>query len=457
MSTKNKTNNFVTLQEIEKSFSVYPGFAGIDAISLQFTSNIYFLSVLNRQIIKYNWRNTSLYINYHKSGNIKRLTLKSNEFGKIIIDKKDSDSCQGLVTIDLITEHINIRTSSILEIQNRIQELILEISKNIYINIEIPSDKNIVIKEIEIAFTFASLNRIHLQTRLLLFRCFINDPQPNLKRYDIKCDCEDYHIIESCVGKFQKYVFYDKTAKLINDGYLKDSKNHTFRIYRLEITLKKSKVTNAFNTNILADLQDEDIIIFLKQEGRKAFNNYINLINESIKQTDAELEFFYHKNQSHDYIDKFLINLINNVTKHITVNTLDEEIFIYLKLPYMDNLKNKARTIRSFLKKSMDQNDIKEYYLSEMISWQTLFLLKYFWKFLCYISNSKKSLSVPIKKTNGLVYVLQIKRYSNNTRLKVFEDIIRRKTKSTTFENVIKLRWRNLDHTKIIKKLRIIF
>ncbi|HEM5031428.1 TPA: hypothetical protein VB881_001225 [Streptococcus suis] len=457
MSTKNKTINFETLQEIEKSFSVYPGFAGIDAISLQFTSNIYILSVLNRQIIKYNWRNTSLYINYHKSGNIKRLTLKSNEFGKIIIDKKDSDSCQGLVTIDLITEYINIRTSSILEIQNRIQELILEISKNIDINIEIPSDKNIVIKEIEIAFTFASLNRIHLQTRLLLFRCFINDPQPNLKRYDIKCDCEDYHIIESCVGKFQKYVFYDKTAKLINDGYLKDSKNHTFRIYRLEITLKKSKVTNAFNTNILADLHDENIINFLKQEGRKAFNNYINLINESIKQTDAELEFFYHKNQSHDYIDKFLINLINNVTKHITVNTLDEEIFIYLKLPYMDNLKNKARTIRSFLKKSMDQNDIKEYYLSEMISWQTLFLLKYFWKFLCYISNSKKSLSVPIKKTNGLVYVLQIKRYSNNTRLKVFEDIIRRKTKSTTFENVIKLRWRNLDHTKIIKKLRIIF
>ncbi|HFI0168853.1 TPA: hypothetical protein ACGOSE_002168, partial [Streptococcus suis] len=141
----------------------------------------------------------------------------------------------------------------------------------------------------------------------------------------------------------------------------------------------------------------------------------------------------------------------------ITVNTLDEEIFIYLKLSFLDNLKNKARTIRSFLKKSMEQNDIKEYYLSEMISWQTLLLLNYFWKFLCYISNSKKSLSVPIQKTNGLVYILQIKRYSNNTRLKVFEDIIRRKTKSTTVENVIKERWRNLDLSKVIKKLRIIF
>ncbi|HFI0430175.1 TPA: hypothetical protein ACGOZO_002198, partial [Streptococcus suis] len=145
-----------------------------------------------------------------------------------------------------------------------------------------------------------------------------------------------------------------------------------------------------------ADLQDENIINFLKQEGRKAFNNYINLINESIKQTDAELEYFYHKNQSYDYIDKYLINLINNVTKHITVTTLDEEIFIYLKLTYLDNFKNKARTIRTFLKKCMEQNDIKEYYLSEMISWQTLLLLNYFWKFLCYISNSKKSLSVPI-------------------------------------------------------------
>ncbi|HEM5048181.1 TPA: hypothetical protein U1215_002208 [Streptococcus suis] len=104
----------------------------------------------------------------------------------------------------------------------------------------------------------------------------------------------------------------------------------------------------------------------------------------------------------------------------------------------------------------MEQNDIKEYYLSEMISWQTLLLLNYFWKFLCYISNSKKSLSVPIQKTNGLVYILQIKRYSNNTRLKVFEDIIRNKTKSPTFENVIKQRWRNLDLTKVIKKIRII-
>lgn len=75
----------------------------------------------------------------------------------------------------------------------------------------------------------------------------------------------------------------------------------------------------------------------------------------------------------------------------------------------------------------MDQNDIKEYYLSEMISWQTLLLLNYFWKYICYISNSKKSLSVPIKKTSGLVYVLQIKRYKNNTRFKVFEDIIRKK------------------------------
>ncbi|HEM3174079.1 TPA: hypothetical protein U0921_001884 [Streptococcus suis] len=351
MSTKINTKNFETLQEIEKSFSVSPGFSGVDAISLEFVSDVYILNNFNRNIIKLNWRNTTLYINYHQSGNIKRLTLKSNEFGKITIDKKDSNLCQGLVTIDLITEHINIRTSSILEIQNRILELILEISKNIDINIEIPSYKNIVIKEIEIAFTFATLNRIHLQTRLLLFRCFTNDPQPNLKRYDIKCDSEDYHIIESCVGKFQKYVLYDKTAKLINDGYLKDLKNYTFRIYRLEITLKKSKVTNELNTNILANLQDENIINFLKQEGRKAFNNYINLINESIKQTDAELEFFYHKNQSYDYIDKYLINLINNVTKHITVTTLDEEIFIYLKLPYMDNLKNKARTIRSFLKK----------------------------------------------------------------------------------------------------------
>ncbi|HEM4138570.1 TPA: hypothetical protein U1W51_002210, partial [Streptococcus suis] len=301
MSTKIKTNNFETLLEIEKSFSVYPGFSGVDAISLEFVSDIYILNNFNRNIIKMNWRNTTLYFTYHQSGNIKRLTLKSNEFGKITIDKKDSNSCQGLVTIDLITEHLNIRTSSILEIQNRILELIIEISKNTEINIEIPSGKNIVIKEIEIAFTFASLNRIHLQTRLLLFHCFINDPQPNLKRYDIKCDSEDYHIIESCVGKFQKYVLYDKTAKLINDGYLKDSKNHTFRIYRLEIALKKSKVTNALNTNILADLQDENIIIFLKQEGREAFNNYINLINESINQTDAELEFFYHKNQSYNY------------------------------------------------------------------------------------------------------------------------------------------------------------
>ncbi|WP_170241340.1 hypothetical protein [Streptococcus suis] len=457
MSTKNKTNKFDTLQEIEKSFSTYPGFVGIDAISLQFTSDIYILNNFNRNIIKLKWRNTTLYINYHQSGNIKRLSLKSNQFGKITIEKEDSNSSQGLVTIDLITEHINIRTSSILEIQNRILELILEISKNTEINIKVPTTNNIVIKEIEIAFTFASLNRIHLQTRLLLFRCFINDPQPNLKRYDIKSDSEDYHIIESCVGKFQKYVFYDKTAKLINDGYLRDLNNYTFRIYRLEITLKKSKVTNELYTNILSDLQDENIINFLKQEGRKAFNNYINLINESIKQTDAELEFFYHKNQSYDYIDKYLINLINNVTKHITVTTLDEEIFIYLKLSYMDNLKNKARTIRTFLKKSMEQNDIKEYYLSEMISWQTLLLLNYFWKFLSYISNSKKSLSVPIPKTNGLVYVLQIKRYNNNTRLKVFEGIIRRKTKSTTVENVIKERWRNLDLSKVIKKLRIIF
>ncbi|HFI0639029.1 TPA: hypothetical protein ACGO1U_001172 [Streptococcus suis] len=457
MSTKNKTNNFDTLQEIEKSFSAYPGFVGIDAISLQFTSDIYILNNFSRNIIKLKWRNTTLYINYHQSGKIKRLTLKSYEFGKITIDIKDSNSHQGLVTINLVSKHVNIRTSSILEIQNRILELIFEISKNTEINIKVPTANNIVIKEIEIALTFASLNRIHLQTRLLLFRCFINDPQPNLKRYDIKSDSEDYHIIESCVGKFQKYVFYDKTAKLINDGYLRDLNNYTFRIYRLEITLKKSKVTNELNTNILSDLQDENIINFLKQEGRKAFNNYINLINESIKQTDAELEFFYHKNQSYDYIDKYLINLINNVTKHITVTTLDEEIFIYLKLSYMDNLKNKARTIRTFLKKSMEQNDIKEYYLSEMISWQTLLLLNYFWKFLSYISNSKKSLSVPIPKTNGLVYVLQIKRYNNNTRLKVFEGIIRRKTKSTTVENVIKERWRNLDLSKVIKKLRIIF
>lgn len=112
----------------------------------------------------------------------------------------------------------------------------------LFSNIDIihPTEEDIIIQGIEIAYTFSILEKISYQTRLLLLRLFSKVEQPNKSRYvGINDNPFDHHIISSKLGYNYAIVLYDKTAKAQSDNYLENIKNHGYRIYRLEFVIKK--------------------------------------------------------------------------------------------------------------------------------------------------------------------------------------------------------------------------
>lgn len=446
---RKKDHYLKSYEIIASNFIESPMTVGIDKITLSFDANV----SIDKQKFNFFRKNFPKKINVNSlfltNGKINNISYKDSEIGKItILGNNINKNGQCLCNFELINGSLNIKTSNITEIKERLFISLIELESKTGIRINITLSNDVIIKSIELAFTFTSKNRIPLFTRLLLHKCLSNNKQPDKKVYPIKDDKLDHHIICSSEGYNLSFVIYDKTAKCENDGYLEENVEHGFRIYRFEITLKKSNVKKFLKTDELFELNTENIHSYLRDTINNGFNNLIREINQSIIETDKLLEKVYFESNQNDYIEQFFLELLRLPMYNVTTVILDEEILLYLKLNYLKNKSNRSRTIDYILTKIMKRSNFGDYPLSIMSTWQTLFLLKLMNQSLerGYEPNQKYSIFLEDIKFKAIY----LRQYPNEKRKELYDEIRKNRTKSTTVNSLYRKRWDELDTSRII-------
>lgn len=135
-----------------------------------------------------------------------------------------------------------------------------------------------------------------------------------------------------------------------------------------------------FSSTNINSIDETDIINYFKGKVQKGIENLTKQINISIKKTQKALEEA-RTIQKHPYnaTNTFFARLINDPLNSFQPMTLDEEIFCYLKLKQnFVSASNIARTKKRLIEHSFKHSRgfRENYFLSEMITWQTLRILK---------------------------------------------------------------------------------
>ncbi|HEM4322093.1 TPA: hypothetical protein U1X88_001070 [Streptococcus suis] len=435
---------------IRQCFQENPGFLGIDGIDIKFETEVTNVDSISITTFADNFFELDINSSYNKDGRIKEIEILSPNFGKIVFRFNNSNfdrKCKCFVR--LILGDLNVKTSTMKQIMSKLKNVLTCIT--IFSNIDIihPTEEDIIIQGIEIAYTFSTLEKISYQTRLLLLRIFSKVEQPNKSRYaGIEDDPFDHHIISAKLGYNYSIVLYDKSAKAQSDNQLENIKNHGYRIYRLEFVIKKGKITELLGSRILSDITDETIKNFFNEQINLAVINLIHEIKKSVQLTDRTLNYYFKEFGNRDYIHRFFSGILTPALEKSMTIALDEEIFCHLKLPFIKSPKNKSRIRRQLINECIIQSKDKKYILSKMITWQTLIILKIM---NCYIYCDEIQSTTANQNFNDVgMKVISLKPFNSKTRIAIYNDLLSTRTKSTTIEKIILDRWKKIDHKKYI-------
>lgn len=435
---------------IRQCFQENPGFLGIDGIDIKFETEVTNVDSISITTFADNFFELDINSSYNKNGRIKEIEILSPNFGKIILSFNNPNfdmKCNCFVR--LILGDLNVKTSTMKQIMLKLKNVLTCVTLFSNIDIIHPTEEDIIIQGIEIAYTFSTLEKISYQTRLLLLRLFSKVEQPNKSRYwGINDDPFDHHIISAKLGYNYAIVLYDKTAKAQSDNYLDNIKNHGYRIYRLEFVIKKGKITELLGSRILSDISDETIKNFFNEQNNLAVINLIHEIKKSVQLTDRTLNYYFKEFGNRDYIHRFFSGILTPALEKSMAIALDEEIFCHLKLPFIISPKNKSRIRRQLINECIIQSKDKKYILSKMITWQTLIILKIM---NCYIYCDEIQSTTANKNFNEVgMKVISLKPFNSKTRIAIYNDLLSSRTKSTTIEKIILDRWKKIDHKKYI-------
>ncbi|HEM5491004.1 TPA: hypothetical protein U1617_001571 [Streptococcus suis] len=435
---------------IRQCFQENPGFLGIDGIDIKFETEVTNVDSISITTFADNFFELDINSSYNKDGRIKEIEILSPNFGKIVFRFNNSNfdmKCKCFVR--LILGDLNVKTSTMKQIMSKLKNVLTCIT--IFSNIDIihPTEEDIIIQGIEIAYTFSTLEKISYQTRLLLLRIFSKVKQPNKSRYaGIEDDPFDHHIISAKLGYNYSIVLYDKSAKAQSDNYLDNIKNHGYRIYRLEFVIKKGKITELLGSRILSDISDETIKNFFNEQINLAVNNLILEIEKSVQLSDRTLNYYFKEFGNRNYIHRFFSGILTPALEKSMAIALDEEIFCHLKLPFIKSPKNKSRIRRQLINECIIQSKDKKYILSKMITWQTLIILKIM---NCYIYCDEIQSTTANQNFNDVgMKVISLKPFNSKTRIAIYNGLLSSRTKSTTIEKIILDRWKKIDYRKYI-------
>ena len=146
---------------IKSCFSVSPAYWGIDncTVSILSPEVTYDPNVFDEQIFK-----ETVSLNYNSEGELDKITIQSEDLGKVTISLKEEDYKKKFTAIQLNGPSPNFQTTGINGIKLRLLEVLHKLERDYKIKIKYNPDY-VRFKKIELAFTIAFDKLPSLQTR----------------------------------------------------------------------------------------------------------------------------------------------------------------------------------------------------------------------------------------------------------------------------------------------------
>ncbi|HEM2830550.1 TPA: hypothetical protein U0648_001201 [Streptococcus suis] len=398
-------------KEMESCFSVTNAFWGIDKVVLSLKGQFH-INNLELDLATSMKNNFSIKKKYDKLGTISELVINSPTFGLFYMGKNPFDGSY-FYRIELIHCGLNIATASIDEIKSRLDRAIsiLENETGIFCRIH-----HCEFQEIEFSFTMAIQSSFHLQTRALLLRCLTKKNVNFASSKSIKD--KEYDILTTDAYKNNKQVLYNKTQKAKRLGQLDKYKTEAFEVYRFETVLKKDKIKSLLSTCVLEEIDDLKIIQYLESLVSIGVFNLIKEIEQSVINTDRELSSIFRAKPRATF-EELLKKQINVAHSTNTPLILDEEILSFLNAQFISK-ENRSRFRKNLIIKSQKETQAEQesFYLTEMITWNVLIILRRMFDALDFARNN--GLGCHKNYNTNELHIVQIPTFSKEFRNEIY-------------------------------------
>ena len=426
---------------IKSCFSVTPAYWGIDncTVSILSPEVTYEPNVFDEQIFK-----ETVSLNYNLEGELDKITIQSEDLGKVTISLKEEDYKKKFTAIQLNGPSPNFQTTGINGIKLRLLEVLHKLERDYKIKIKYNTDY-VRFKKIELAFTIAFDKLPSLQTRQLLIRSLAKDKKRDLKNHRTSKDADSFSIITIEINKKEKHTLYNKIEKAKKNKQIRkiNSSLNNLEIFRYEIELTDNNIADKLDSHFLTELTDEKIIQYLESILSLAIFEYVEILEKSISSCNRKLKKIYRECKPQDYMTVFLLFVIDQLSNTTVSDLIDEEIITFLPLEFLKT--NRGTTKRRILERlqSHEVNTETKHALGKMTSWHVLEIIRVMFHSL---EEAKKyGLGTRINPSTTSYKTFPLKTYSLEERNKIFNNTIKKNTKEKLEDKMLKL---------ILKRLR---
>ena len=425
---------------IKSCFSVTPACWGIDncTVSIFSPEVTYDPNVFDEQIFK-----ETVSLNYNSEGELDKITIQSEDLGKVTISLKEEDYKKKFAAIQLNGPSPNFQTTGINGIKLRLLEVLHKLETDYKIKIKYNPDY-VRFKKIELAFTIAFDKLPSLPTRQFLIRSLAKEKKADLKNHRTSKNADGFSMITSKINQKEIHTFYNKIEKAKKNKQIRkiNSSLNNLEIFRYEIELTDN-IANKLDSHFLTELTDEKIIQYLESVLSLAIFKYEEILEKSINSCEKMLDKNYEKCKPNEYILDFVLSVIDQLSNTTVSDLIDEEIITFLPLEFLKT--NRGTTKRRILERlqSHEVNTETKHALGKMTSWHVLEIIRVMFHSL---EEAKKyGLGTRINPSTTSYKTFPLKTYSLEERNKIFNNTIKKNTKEKLEDKMLKL---------ILKRLR---
>ena len=426
---------------IKSCFSVTPAYWGIDncTVSILSPEVTYDSNVFDEQIFK-----ETVSLNYNSEGELDKITIQSEDLGKVTISLKEEDYKKKFAAIQLNGPSPNFQTTGINGIKLRLLEVLHKLERDYKIKIKYNPDY-VRFKKIELAFTIAFDKLPSLPTRQFLIRSLAKEKKADLKNHRTSKNADGFSMITSKINQKEIHTFYNKIEKAKKNKQIRkiNSSLNNLEIFRYEIELTDNNIADKLDSHFLTELTDEKIIQYLESILSLAIFEYVEILEKSISSCNRKLKKIYRECKPQDYMTVFLLFVIDQLSNTTVSDLIDEEIITFLPLEFLKT--NRGTTKRRILERlqSHEVNTETKHALGKMTSWHVLEIIRVMFHSL---EEAKKyGLGTRINPSTTSYKTFPLKTYSLEERNKIFNNTIKKNTKVKLEDKMLKL---------ILKRLR---
>lgn len=419
---------------IKSCFSVTPAYWGIDncTVSILSPEVTYEPNVFDEQIFK-----ETVSLNYNSEGELDKITIQSEDLGKVTISLKEEDYKKKFTAIQLNGPSPNFQSTGINGIKLRLLEVLHKLERDYKIKIKYNPDY-VRFKKIELAFTIAFDKLPSLQTRQLLIRSLAKDKKRDLKNHRTSKDADSFSIITIEINKKEKHTLYNKIEKAKKNKQIRkiNSSLKNLEIFRYEVELTGSMIAEQLYSHYLAQLTDEMIIQYLELLISDSVFRYIKIIIDATIKCEKMLAKNFKQNNQQNYIAQFLQDINDQLSTTTISDLIDEDIIAFLPIRFLKT--NKGETKRRILENFQlkEKNTGTKHEVGKMTSWQVLEIIRVMFHSL---EEAKKyGLGTRINPSTTFYKTFPLKTYPLKERNEIFNDTISNNTREKLEDKMLK-------------------